>query len=237
MLAFFCLVFAVEVSLAPRSNTTSQVKAVAHYVAAGGAAAACLTILVMPFRPPSLPIFDISTVGQVPSNDFRSPEDNLRLWQFLTVSWMAPLISLGRVRQLHEQDVWLLGFEFQHRRLHEKFRRIRGSVLGRLLKANGIDVSIISLISLVQMFCGSRILWSCSPAVLANVFGRLLYSCAAAATLADHDRSDHTETRPVDLRFAVLGASSSCCSSTGPQSVVRSSVLRTVSGRNGHDGL
>ncbi|KAJ5174294.1 uncharacterized protein N7482_000171 [Penicillium canariense] len=96
---------------------------------------------------------DISAVGQPPCSDFRSPEDNLRLWQFLTVSWMAPLISLGRKRQLNEQDVWQLGFEFQHSRLHEKFRRIRGSVLRRVLKANGLDVLIISGIATVQMFC------------------------------------------------------------------------------------
>ncbi|KAJ5679842.1 hypothetical protein N7462_008086 [Penicillium macrosclerotiorum] len=153
MLAFFVLVFIVETVLSTADEEGMKAKAVSRYIAAGAALMACLTILMMPFRTSSLPVFDISAVGQAPSSNFRSPEDNLRLWQFLTVSWMAPLMSIGRKRQLHEPDVWLLGFEFQHRRLHEQFRRIRGSVLSRVLTANGLDVIIISAIAIVQMLC------------------------------------------------------------------------------------
>lgn len=108
----------------------------------------------MPLRSPSLPSFDIGVVGQEPSSNFRSPEDSLRLWQFLSVSWMAPLLSKGKKRQLNEDDVWLLGFEFKHRRLHEKFRLTRGSVISRLLQANGIDIVIVTIIATVQMLCG-----------------------------------------------------------------------------------
>ena len=156
MLVYYFIAFIIEFSLATHPDVCPKFKIVARYVAAAAAAAACATILLMPFRETSLPSVDISAVGQQPSNNFRTPEDNLRLWQFLTVSWMAPLISTGRKRQLHERDVWLLGFDFQHARLHEKFRRLRGSVLSRLLKANGIDVLIISTISLVQMICGMK---------------------------------------------------------------------------------
>lgn len=105
----------------------------------------------MPAREPSLPKDGIGKVGETPSDTLRSPEDDLSLWQFLTVSWMSPLISVGRKRKINEDDVWLLGFEFQHRRLHENFRQLRGSVLRRLLRANGIDLFILSCISLVQM--------------------------------------------------------------------------------------
>lgn len=154
MLAYYVLTFAIELSLATHPDGSLKFKIIARYIAAASSAAACATILLMPFREPSLPSIDISAVGQQPSSDFRTPEDNLKLWQFLTVSWMAPLIYTGRKRQLHENDVWLLGFEFQHRRLHEKFRQLRGSVLGRLLRANGIDVFIISTISIVQIICG-----------------------------------------------------------------------------------
>ncbi|KAJ5544543.1 hypothetical protein N7535_007059, partial [Penicillium sp. DV-2018c] len=153
MLSYYFLAFVIELSLARHPDASPKFKIVARYVAAAAAAAACTTILLMPFREPVLPSIDISAVGQQPSNDFRSPEDNLRLWQFLTVSWMASLISTGRKRQLHEADVWMLGFEFQHSRLHEKFRRLRGSVLSRLVRANGIDVFIISAISIVQLLC------------------------------------------------------------------------------------
>ena len=125
-----------------------------HYVTGVTALIGCVIILAMPLRAPSLPCIDIGGVGQEPSSKLRSPEDNLRLWQFLSVSWMAPLISIGRSRQLQEDDVWFLGFEFQHRRLHEKFRKLKGSVIGRLLHANGIDILIITTIAIVQMVCG-----------------------------------------------------------------------------------
>jgi hypothetical protein len=107
----------------------------------------------MPVRDPSLPQEGIGRVGETPSDNLRSPEDDLNLWQFLTVSWMSPLISVGRKRRINEDDIWLLGFEFQHRRLHDKFRQLRGSVLRRLLRANGIDIFILSSISLIQMAC------------------------------------------------------------------------------------
>lgn len=153
MLVFFISCSIAEIILGTASYDKPNFHTISRYIAASAALLACFTILLMPFRQPSLPVIDISTVGQTPCSDFRSPEDNLRLWQFLTVSWMAPLISLGRKRQLNEPDVWLLGFEFQHSRLHEKFRRIRGSVLRRVLQANGLDILIISAIAIVQMVC------------------------------------------------------------------------------------
>ncbi|KNG86129.1 ABC transporter [Aspergillus nomiae NRRL 13137] len=153
MLSFFAAELAVETAFILNRDAYAVSRVYTHYIAASADAAACATILCMPFRGPSLPRVDIGVVGQPPSSKFRSPEDNLRLWQFLTVSWMAPLMAAGKNRQLNEDDVWFLGFEFQHRRLHERFRQLRGSVISRLLQANGIDVLIITGISTVQMLC------------------------------------------------------------------------------------
>jgi ABC-type multidrug transport system fused ATPase/permease subunit len=66
---------------------------------------------------------------------------------------MAPLISIGRNRTLQEEDVWFLGYQFQHKRLHEKFRRLRGSVISRLLQANGIDIFILTITATLEVFC------------------------------------------------------------------------------------
>ncbi|KAK6401580.1 hypothetical protein LTR95_019171, partial [Oleoguttula sp. CCFEE 5521] len=74
----------------------------------------------------------------------------MTLWQFMSVSWMTPLISTGSKRQLEDADVWQLGFEFQHRRLHDQFRRLRGTVMQRLLQANGIDLVIITLLGIFE---------------------------------------------------------------------------------------
>ncbi|PYH41660.1 putative ABC bile acid transporter [Aspergillus saccharolyticus JOP 1030-1] len=153
LLAFFTIALVVESAYLINNDVYPVSRLFTRHVAAAAALVGSMVILAMPFRSHRLTQDDISKVGQLPSSDFRSPEDNLRLWQFLSVSWMAPLISMGKKKQLQEEDVWFLGYEFQHRRLHEKFRQLRGSVLGRLLQANGIDVLIITSISIVQMLC------------------------------------------------------------------------------------
>lgn len=113
---------------------------------------AIFVILFMPMRDPSLLNKDISSAFSPPTSELRTPEDNLTLWQFMTVSWMAPLISLGNTRQLNDDDVWFLGYEFQHRKLHDRFRELHGSVLRRLLEANGLDLFIISILAIVEQF-------------------------------------------------------------------------------------
>lgn len=64
---------------------------------------------------------------------------------------MKPLIELGNKRQLNDDDVWMLGYEFKHRTLHDSFRELKGSVLRRLLEANGIDLVIMSLLAIVEL--------------------------------------------------------------------------------------
>ncbi|KAL1867541.1 hypothetical protein VTK73DRAFT_4120 [Phialemonium thermophilum] len=109
-----------------------------------------IVILNMPMRDPLLDDADVSRPFTPPKASLRSPEDAFTLWQFLTVSWMQPLIALGRERQLHDEDVWFLPFEFQHQRLHLLFREIRGSVIGRLLRANGLDLCVMSVLGVVE---------------------------------------------------------------------------------------
>ncbi|PGH27864.1 hypothetical protein AJ80_00414 [Polytolypa hystricis UAMH7299] len=155
LLSYFVTVAVVKLLLATRDERASKpvLQTAADYISLVAAGAACCTIFHMPFREPSSVSPDISAVGQQPDCAFRSPEDSLRLWQFLTVSWMAPLISTGKRRQLNEPDVWFLPFEFQHKGLDERFGQLKGSVLGRLLQANGIDILIIALIGIVQLIC------------------------------------------------------------------------------------
>lgn len=138
------------------------------------ALSATVICLIMPMRDPRLPINDIGQTSRPPNASVRSPEDHLTFLQFLTVSWMSPLISIGSKRQLNDEDVWQLGWEFQHRRLHENFRELRGTVVKRLLKANWIDLTLTTVLALVKMVAGKSTpesLWLlCSPP------GRLFYS-------------------------------------------------------------
>jgi hypothetical protein len=119
--------------------------------------AAISTVLCMPLRDPSLPRFAISPPFGVPTDKFRSPEDFLTLWQFMSVSWMVPLLKLGNSRQLNDEDVWGLGYQFEHRTLHDKFRELKGSVFRRLIEANGIDLFVISCLGTLELVGGTSL--------------------------------------------------------------------------------
>lgn len=110
-----------------------------------------VNIFNMPMRNPKLPKDNISSSGDPPASSLRTPEDNLTLWQFMTVAWMEPLISMGKKRQLNDEDVWLLGYQFQHRTLHDNFRELKGSFVRRLLAANGLDLIITGLLGLIEL--------------------------------------------------------------------------------------
>ncbi|KAH6681518.1 ABC transporter-like protein [Halenospora varia] len=94
---------------------------------------------------------EISPAFGPPTSELRSPEDDLTLWQFSIISWMKPLIALGNARQLNDEDVWKLGYEFQHKALHDRFKELQGSVLRRLLEANGLDLFIISALGILEL--------------------------------------------------------------------------------------
>lgn len=111
-----------------------------------------IIILNMPLRNPYLPNEDISPAFSAPTAKLRTPEDNLTPWQFMSVSWMAPLIKKGTERNIEDEVVWDLGYEFKHARLHAAFRELPGSVTRRIFVANGMDLirtTVLALIGLV----------------------------------------------------------------------------------------
>lgn len=112
-------------------------------------------IFRMPMRHPELPSDDIGRPSHPPNAQVRSPEDDLTLWQFMTVSWMSPIISVGSKRQLNDEDVWSLAWEFQHKRLHDTFRQLKGSVVTRLFKANWIDLVLMCFLSIWDQIIGT----------------------------------------------------------------------------------
>jgi hypothetical protein len=150
---FYLTAFSVEFLNVLSAGIPSGGKDITHYIACTSAFASLVVILVMRLRDPALPAIGVSKVGDAPSSDERSPEDNLRLWQFLSISWMFPLIRVGKQRTLNEDDVWYLAYEFQHGRLFDKFSTLSGTVVRRLLKANGLDVCILTLSASVETTC------------------------------------------------------------------------------------
>ncbi|RKF59301.1 ATP-dependent bile acid permease [Erysiphe neolycopersici] len=135
-----------------------------------------VVILSMPIRNFDRLETEISPAFSTPNADFRSPEDNLTVWQFMTVSWMAPLIFLGKIKQLNDKDVWSLGYEFKHCLLFEKFRVLKGSVLEKLLMANGLDLCIVSVLGIIELIANFL-----SPLLL----GKILQSIEVLSSTKD----------------------------------------------------
>ncbi|KAK6864431.1 ABC transporter [Apiospora arundinis] len=114
------------------------------------ALAGIAVILSMPMRDPLMDNQGIAGKYDESTVELRSPEDDISLWQWMTVSWLKPLLRKGYKKQLNDSDVWLLPYEYQHHRLHTLFGVIQGSLIKRLLLANGLDLIILTLLALVE---------------------------------------------------------------------------------------
>lgn len=110
-------------------------------------------IINMPMRDPHVDCQAICSPFASPTSTLRSPEDNFTLWNWMSVSWMAPTVKMGCRRQLNDEDVWQLPLEFQHDRLHRLFRDVKGSVLERLLKANAPDLILTTCLGILESLC------------------------------------------------------------------------------------
>jgi hypothetical protein len=115
-----------------------------------------LMTLNMPLRDPTLSKKGISPVFSPSTVELRTPEDDLTPWQYMVVSWMEPLIRKGVKREMNDEDVWDLGWEFKHARLHEAFRKLRGSVTRRIFVANGMDLVRTTTINVVRLVTSKR---------------------------------------------------------------------------------
>ncbi|KAL7920180.1 hypothetical protein ACQKWADRAFT_299170, partial [Trichoderma austrokoningii] len=112
--------------------------------------ASILVIGFMPIREPAWGSQDISQHGFQPSHNLRSPEDDLCLFSFWTMSWVNPLAKVCRKREITEDDVWQLPLEFQHTRLYMAFRELKGKLLLCLIEANGLDLSIATALAVAE---------------------------------------------------------------------------------------
>lgn len=112
-------------------------------------------ILCMHLRPAVHAPGPISTYGSAPSSKERSVEDSLRLWQFLTMSWVSPLLVVAKERQIDQQDVWARAYEYRNEYIAKSTSDWRGStLLKNLLKVNAVDTGIVLLLSAMALFCG-----------------------------------------------------------------------------------
>lgn len=160
-LIFYAVEMTVKLAFMTSGVAESKLYFVCHGVIVVASFASILVIINMPIKQINLSNDKVSVVGSSPSQQHQSPEDNLTIWQFLTVSWLAPILALGPRRALKDEDVWSLPYQFQHTRLHEQFQKLRGFVLSRILRANIIDLFMVSLIGILRLAGGLYAQTSC----------------------------------------------------------------------------
>jgi len=153
----------------------------------------------------------------------------------MTVSWMAPLISLGNSRQLNDNDVWFLGYEFQHRKLHDRFRELQGSVLRRLLEANGLDLLIISTLAVIEQVA-STYLSHTSLFRLLTLY-RLRCPSILAKNSSINGRYRGTQVCCCDVCDSLPPSPVNCKSVRSIYPMVWAKSVREITRRNDHNAL
>lgn len=154
LLIVFVSLLVAQLVVLSHTQTSHRNKDIPLALAPVAAFIGIFVILNMPLRDPLLPDEDISQPFSKPTVKLRTPEDNLTPWQYMTVSWMRPLVKKGVTTQLDGEDVWDLGYEFKHGRLHSAFRTLQGSVTNRLLQANGMDLIRTTTLALLKLCSG-----------------------------------------------------------------------------------
>ncbi|KAH9900404.1 ABC transporter [Xylariomycetidae sp. FL2044] len=151
LLSLYIAIFASQVILLANASSGSSRDDVLDKLSLVASIAAIVTVVLMPMRSTHFSREGISPVGATPTKMLRSPEDDITLWQWMTVSWMAPLLSVEKTKQIDGDDVWALGYEFQNARLHDLFGVLRGSVIRRLLNANGFDMIVLCGLGIIEL--------------------------------------------------------------------------------------
>ncbi|OJA13396.1 hypothetical protein AZE42_08993 [Rhizopogon vesiculosus] len=81
-----------------------------------------------------------------------SPEDYVTMWEWITFSWVYPLIKRGSVMTMNEDDVWDLSLNQQSRPVFTRFSDIiRSSLLRRLWAANSMDLILDFCLTFVSV--------------------------------------------------------------------------------------
>lgn len=151
----------------------------------------------MPIRDPAWDRDDIGSTKIPPTNEVRSPEDDLSLFQFWSMRWVYPLAKLARAREIVVEDVWQLPFEFQHTRLYMAFRELEGRLMACLVEANGLDLAISTILTVTE-----RGLEVSNMRISSNLYKAL-------------DAADHNEAAFWALFILFLDLTRNVCKTTG----------------------
>lgn len=101
----------------------------------------------------SMPLTDVDPSPDTPEHT-RPPagEDRCTLWQWMTFSWMSPLIDLAVERTIEKENVWQLSEGCRSNLLVRKFKQVSSarSLPWRVIAANGHDILLDLLLTLAS---------------------------------------------------------------------------------------
>lgn len=96
-------------------------------------------------------------------------EDHCTLWEWMSFSWMTPMIKLASQRTLDKPDVWRLSTSMRSSLLSAKFKRVQASSLPwKVIKANKHDMVLDLSLTLL-----SSILAYASPYFLKQILSSI----------------------------------------------------------------
>jgi hypothetical protein len=150
LLTFYIPALFIHVAFSVAPTEPSNTLRYCHGISGAASALSIFAVVSTPLTS-SIPL---DAPGTAPSNSFRSPEDNSTILQFLTVSWIGSILSLGTSGHLRESHVGQPTLELQCTRVCEKFHGTSGSIFSRLCQSNAVDLAIMSILTVFELACG-----------------------------------------------------------------------------------
>ncbi|KAH7104662.1 multidrug resistance-associated ABC transporter [Auriculariales sp. MPI-PUGE-AT-0066] len=146
-----------------------------------------------------------------------SPEDYCTLWQWISFTWVSPLIARGTNTTLNEVDVWEMSPTMQSEPVFIAFQKVNpnASLLRRLWDTNSMDMSIdfgLTVVSVALNYTGPFFLNNILKAIgsqstpearaKAYVYAFLAFLASACKALSDithlwHGRRASTRVRSI----------------------------------------
>ncbi|KAF8144221.1 ABC transporter type 1, transmembrane domain-containing protein, partial [Mycena galopus ATCC 62051] len=178
--------------------------------------AVLLAVLSMPLNVPSSRT-NVSQIGITVS-----PEDYTPLWQWISFSWIYPLIKKGTHKTLQDKDVFELSPNIQSRPVFIKFNRLQmPTLLQKLWVANSLDLMFVFRIpltlSVLFNYAGPLFLKRILDAIdtptptrrdkgTAYIYALLMLICAVLKAQIDLQHLWHSRRASTRLRVELIAA-------------------------------
>ncbi|KAJ7789591.1 ABC transporter type 1, transmembrane domain-containing protein [Mycena olivaceomarginata] len=174
-----------------------------------------LAVLRMPLGVPSGRT-DVSQIGVT-----ISVEDYTPLWQWITFSWVYPLIKKGTTATLADRDVFELSPNIQSRPVFIKFSSLQlPTLLQKLWVANSLDITVDFVLTVVNVFfnyAGPFFLKCILDAIdtenatprdrgTAYVYAVLMLHCAVLKAQCDLQHLWHSRRASTRIRVELIAA-------------------------------